>query len=492
MKKSTIKTVLLLMAVALLTPINVFAEGANAPAEKQSSPAIELGVPFNDNMVLQRGIKVPVWGSSLPGATVKVSFNGQNKAATADEKGNWRILLDPMKAVSLKSVNETPVGKSMTISSVKGNNKAVAEITNIVIGDVWVCAGQSNMAGRMKRAGHPKNYPPNSVNDAKYPGLRFITFPKNKWQVCSPETAVSISRISFFFARRVQRETLVPMGLMITAVGGSNIESWLNQPPYPTGNHYTNLLKPWVGYGLGGAIWYQGESNEKDQRGYQPKLESLIRGWRKAWNQGDFPVHYVQLPGIGSSSLENPAGGEGRAEIRQAYFNTLALPNTGLAVTIDVGAKGEHPPNKYNTSDRLARSVLQKVYGFKEITSCPLYTKHLIEGKVVRITFDNNAAKGLMVAKKEGFLPPQPTPEAKLQWLSIQAMDGSWHWAEGTIDGSDLLVSSPEVKQPQAVRYAYTQHPNGNLLYNKDGMPVGPFSTGGYGPKSESKPKKKK
>jgi sialate O-acetylesterase len=308
--------------------------------------------------------------------------------------------------------------------------------------------------------------------------------------VCSPETAVWISRVSFFFARRVQRDALVPMGLIVTAVGGSNIESWLNQPPYTTGGNYTRLLSPFVGYGVRGAIWYQGESNEGDRRGYQPKLQSLITGWRKAWDQPvsdagtpgrDFPLHFVQLPGIGASSLDNPAGGDGRAEIRQACFETLAVKNTGMAVTIDVGAPGEHPPNKFDTGVRLARSVLQKVYGFEDLSSCPLYTKHVIDGNTVRVSFDN-AKSGLIVAKKEGFLPPVPTPKAAVQWLSMQAKDGGWHWADGKIDGSDLIVSCKEVKEPTAVRYAYTQHPCGNLLYNKDGLPVGPFSTCGYGP----------
>ena len=153
-----------------------------------------------------------------------------------------------------------------------------------------------------------------------------------------------------------------------------------------------------------------------------------------------------------------------------------------MAVTIDVGAPGEHPPNKYDTGERLARSVLQKVYGFKSISACPLYAKHVIEGSSIRVSFDNNAQNGQMVAAKEGFPPPVPTPDAAIQWLSIQGKDGTWHWADGRIDGSELIVSSKDVAEPIAVRYAYTQQPNGKLLYNKDGQPVGPFSTIGYGP----------
>jgi sialate O-acetylesterase len=252
--------------------------------------AIELGMPFTDHAVLQQKIKLPVWGTSLPGAKVTVRFNGQSQSTPADGNGKWRVLLDPMDAVKLKSVTDCPAGKTMTIVCEKDGKKAAKEIKDLILCDVWLCAGQSNMAGRMKRAGHPKNYPANSVNNAKYPALRLLAIPKDQWLVCNPETAVWFSRIAFFFARRVQHEALVPMGVMVTAVGGSNIESWLNQSPYPTGGHYTNLLQPVVGYGIRGAIWYQGESNEKDRRGYQPKLESLITGWRKVWGQGDFPV----------------------------------------------------------------------------------------------------------------------------------------------------------------------------------------------------------
>jgi len=466
--------------------------GVSAAPADAAAPAValqaQLGAPFRDNAVLQQKIKVPIWGTSLPGARVTVSFDGQTKSGEADENGDWRVLLDPMDAVRLKSVNEAPCGKSMTITCEKDGKQAVTELKNLVVGDVWLCAGQSNMAGRMKRAGHPKNYPTNSVNNANYPALRHFRAAEDTWHVCNPETVVWISRVAFFFARRAQRDALIPMGLIVTAVGGSKIESWLNQEPYATGGNYTRLLQPHVGYGIRGAIWYQGESNEGDRRGYAPKLKSLITGWRKAWGQGDFPVYYVQLPGIGKSSLDTPAGGDGRAEIRQSCVDTLAVKNTGLVVTIDIGAPGEHPPNKYDIGDRLARKILQDLYGFKELTACPLYKSHKVEGPAIRVSFTDDAKPGLMVAIKDGFAPPTPTPDAKIQWLSIQAKDGSWHWADGRIDPSTssglaadtLLVTSEDVKEPIAVRYAYTAQPNGHILYNKDGMPVGPFTTCGY------------
>ena len=436
----------------------------------------DLPETFADNAVFQQGMPYPIFGSVRAGAEIIVSFNGQTKTTKADDKGNWKVLLDPLTATKLKSVNEVPKGHKLTIVSKIDGKEETVEFKNIVIGEVWLCAGQSNMAGRIK-TNKTRHYPENTLELAKYPGLRQLK--GGQWEICSPETAPNFSKVTFFFSRRVYQGVLIPVGVITRAVGGSNIESWLNQKPYETGGNYVKLITPLIGYGLGGAIWYQGESNEKDKREYHPKLKSLITGWRKVWGQGDFPVHYVQLPGLRNSTKDNPAGGDGRAEIRRAYVETLAVKNTGLAVTIDIGTPGEHPPNKYDTGDRLARSVLNKVYEMKEVTACPLYKEHIVEGDKVRIKF-TDVPKGLMVAKKEWFPLPTPTPDKKIDWLSIQDKSGEWFWADAKIDGSDLIVFSEKVKEPIAVRYAYTAQPLGHLLYNKDGMPVGPFSTCGY------------
>jgi sialate O-acetylesterase len=447
---------------------------ASARAEDTATDAaqeITLGAPFGDHAVLQQKIPLPVWGTAMPGANVTVAFDAQVKTTMADAEGRWRVVLDPMTAVTLASVNEVPVGKTMTVTCEKEGRKTVREIRDLLLGDVWLCAGQSNMAGKMRHSPAEK---------ADYPALRQWVAPETgPWLVCTPETVPEFKRVCFYFARRLQSGALVPVGIINAAVGGSNIESWLNQKPFVTGGNYVKFIEPLVGFGLRGVVWYQGESNEKDKRAYLPKLTSLISGWRAAWKQGDFPVYFVQLPGIGTSTTDNPAGGDGRAEIRQACVDALAIPNTGLAVTIDVGALKEHPPNKLDTGIRLAHAALHHTYGLKEVPVSPLYKSHKIEGSAVRVSF-HNAPQGLMVAVKEGTLPPKPLPEAKPQWLSLQDKDGSWHWADGRIEGGDLLASSDQVKEPVAVRYAYTQHPCGNLLYNKEGMPVSPFTTNGY------------
>lgn len=489
-------TRLLLIVFAICTVRSVLAEGAD---HATPDPVLEIqcGWPFQDNAILQQKIPLPVWGTSLPGAGITVKFGAQTKTTVTGADGKWCVVLDPLSATKLKSVNDSPEGMTMTITSEKDGAKGGKEIRNILVGEVWLCSGQSNMAGQMglKSGGLVSA---DAMGKDNYPALRqMISRKSSPWIICTPETVQKFKKVCYFFASRLQRDILVPVGVINAAVGGSKIETWLNQEPFGRGGNYTNSIDPLVGFGLRGVIWYQGESNENDRRGYQPKLTSLITGWRSAWNQpdskeadgprGEFSVYFVQLPGIGSSPTNNPAGGDGRAEIRQAYVETLAITNTGLAVTIDVGALGEHPPNKYDTGVRLARLALHNDYGFKDLAVCPLYKSHKIEGPSagsgqgsIRISFDH-AQGGLMVAKKEGLLPPKPTPDAKLQWLSIQGKDGTWHWADGKIEGSELVVSCKDVKEPIAVRYAYTQHPTGNLLYNNEGQPVGPFTTCGYG-----------
>ncbi len=471
----------------------MFAESEDINPEVVHTLAPRLAAPFGDNAVLQQKVKLPVWGTSFPDAKVTVEFDGQVKTAKVDDDGNWRVEMDPMDAPRLKSVNDSVDGKTMRITCELGDEKEVLEISNLIIGDVWICSGQSNMAGRMKTS-RSRHWPTNTTELANYPALRRQAADGEAWTICSPETVQWFGKVSFFFARRLQQDALVPIGLIRKAVGGSSIESWLNKEPYETGGNYSKLMAPHVGYGIKGVIWYQGESNANDKRGYEPKLRALITGWREAWGMGDVPFYSVQLPGIGRSETNNPAMGDGRAEIRQSRVEVLDMKNTGLAVTIDIGTPGEHPPNKYDTGDRLARAVLRNVYGFNETPTSPLYKQHKVEGEKVRVSFDF-AESGLMLAQKQGpldFKLPKPTPDAKLGWLSVQDADGTWYWAEGVIDGSDLIVSSPEVKNPTAVRYAYTDHPVGPLLYSKDGMPVGPFSTIGYGPAPAPEEGKKK
>jgi len=432
---------------------------------------------FGDNAVFQQSMPIPVWGWSLPQAKVEVTFDKQSKSTVAGSDGAWRVVLDPLPADKLTSVNEAPAGRSLTIATSHGGENASKTFSNILIGEVWLCSGQSNMAGPLRRG----PYPPGTIEQANYPALRNL---RESWDVSTPEVVGRFARLPFCFARELQRELMVPIGIITAAQNGSSIESWLppqsSKPDDMGGGNFIAQITPLAGYAMRGTIWYQGEANVKDGRDYLPKMQALINGWRALWKQGDFPFYFVQLAGIGESPTDQPAGGDGRAEIRNAQLEALAIKNTGMAVTIDIGDRKEHPINKYDIALRLSRWALHRDYGRKDLVpSGPLYKSHQIEGNKIRVSF-HHAQNGLMLAKKEGYNPPVPIPDATMPWLSIQAKDGTWHWAEGKLDGSDLIVSNKDVKDPVSVRYAYTIYPFGCNLSNKDGLPASPFTTCGY------------
>lgn len=469
--------------VSLALLVGSLAAAETPMVVSNSTPVLELsprlGMPFADNAIFQQLKPIPVWGWSLPGAAVTVAFDSQKKSATAGADGRWQVTLDALLADKLASVNDAPAGRTLTITTQFGGKSASTSVTNILIGEVWLCSGQSNMGGPLRM----NPYPPGTIEQANFPTMRKLE--DGAWVICTPATAGKFFRVAFCFARELQSKILVPVGLLPAAVGGTSIESWTVVPPptnqmHPRYRHYESKIAPLAGFALCGCLWYQGEGNEKDGRKYFPKMKALVEGWREVWQQGDFPFYFVQIASIGASPTNQPAGGDGRAEIRNAQLQALALPNTGMAVTIDIGAVKEHPLNKYDVGLRLARWALHRDYGFKDLVpSGPLYKSIAIEGRTIRVKFDY-AQNGLMLAKKDGYLPPVPTPDAPMPWLSVQAKDGTWHWADGKIDGADLLVSAKDVSEPVAVRYAYTQYPVGCNLYNKDGLPASPFSSNGY------------
>ncbi len=488
MTQKTQAKMVLAILVGMIACVTPGAVAEDAPVEKPAKSAIELGAPFGDNAILQQGVRIPVWGASKPGTKVTVTFARQTKTAVAKTDGRWRVTLDPMPAMKLSSVNKAPDGQSLVVVGELDGKKTTKTLRNILIGEVWLCSGQSNMAGRFGRDPYPRG----SLAKADYPALRRLE--GGEWIISTPKTSGRFSRVGFCFARRVQREIMVPVGVLIAATGGSPIESWMRMVPEalqdpkrkrPAGKprritNYESKIAPLVGYAMRGALWYQGEGNAGDGREYFLKMQSMIGDWRKSWGQGQFPFYFVQIASIGSSPKDKPAGGDGRARIRNAQLEAMTIKNTGMVVAIDVGAVREHPLNKYDVGIRLSRWALHRDYGQKKLVpSGPIYKSCRIEGTVIRISFDY-AGNGLMLASKASYVPVKPTPGAKMPWLSIQDKDGKWHWAEGKLDGSELIVFSKDVKEPIAVRYAYTQYPIGCNLYNTDGLPASPFSTCGY------------
>lgn len=498
---------------------------------------VKLPSIFGDNMVLQQGMPVRVWGWAGQGENVTVSLLDQNKTTTVDQHGKWIVTLDAMKA------SKTPL-----TMKVKGKNELV--IKNILIGEVWLCSGQSNMAWPLNRTLNAKE----EASKAKYPEIRHIQFPavdkpdpqkdiQAKWKVCSPKTVGGFSAVAYYFARELYEKLDVPIGLVNSSWGGTKIEPWLcakgirmipeltdlrakvdswdtrtelgrkvqteymvkvrewlklteqalkenkkaPRPPKPimAGKMFyrsveptiifNGMIAPIVGYTIRGAIWYQGESNYSD-RGltYLYKKKALIKGWRKIWGQGDFPFYFTQLANY-RSDRKTPRGSDGYSGIRNVQRQCLTIPKTGMAVTIDIGETGNvHPGNKQDVGDRLARWALADTYGKNIIPSGPLYKKHIIEGNKIRVFFDY-VGDGLMIGKKKGLDPVKEVKNGKLQRFAIAGKDNQWYWADAEIDGDTIILSSEKVSQPVSISYAHSANPLGCNLYNKNGLPASPF-----------------
>ncbi|HBC89696.1 MAG TPA: sialate O-acetylesterase [Lentisphaeria bacterium] len=497
---------------------------------------------FSDNLVLQRDVPVPVWGTADAGEKVTVKIGETEASAVADEKGKWMVKLPAMK------MNSVP--QEMMIA---GKNPIT--LKNVLIGDVWICSGQSNMEMALGGCNAKED-----VDSANFPNIRRIKFdhrtayqPENdvprKWDVCTPQSAPGFTAVGFYFARKVQKETGVPIGLIDNNWGGTRIEPWIApcgfemeksllgmsdelkkveqsyradlaksldsfekwipearkalasntavpaQPPMP-GNPkssspsaiYNGQICPIVPFAIKGALWYQGESNGGEGDEYYAKTRALIGGWRKIFEVGDFPFYFVQLANFQQPN-DNPQGGDGWARLRMAQLKSLQIPNTGMAVAIelaDANNPGDiHPKNKFDVGERLALWALAKDYGKKDLVySGPLYKSMKVEDNKIRLEFDS-VGSGLMVGKKEGRKPTVEDKDGKLKRFAIAGEDKKWVWADAVIEPSTssgqaantVVVSSPEVPKPVAVRYAFTMNPAGCNLYNKEGLPASPFRT---------------
>jgi sialate O-acetylesterase len=236
------------------------------------------------------------------------------------------------------------------------------------------------------------------------------------------------------------------------------------------------MIHPLAPFAMRGAIWYQGESNGGEGESYYHKTQALVNGWRQLFNP-DLAFYWVQLANFQNPN-ESAEGGDGWARIREAQRKSLNIKHTGMAVIIDIGEAGDiHPRNKQDVGSRLAVWALHQTYGMKDIVpSGPLYKGQKVEGNSIRLSFDN-VGSGLVVGKKEGLAPLLIVKDGKLERFAIAGADKKWHLAEATIDGSDVIVKSPDVKEPVAVRYAYSMNPTGANLYNIEGIPASPFRT---------------
>jgi sialate O-acetylesterase len=462
-----------------MTRTGLFAAVAALLLSLPAAARAEVRLPsiFTSHMVLQHGKPTRIWGWAGAGEKVTVEFARQTVEAQADDAGKWRAELAALE----------PSAESRTLK-VTGPESAI-ELTDVLVGSVWVCSGQSNMEWSVTASLNAQE----EISGANYPNIRLITVPKvsapepadnfeGAWAACTPETVPGFSAVAYFFGCELQRRHDMPVGLINAPWGGQPAEYFTPASAFEadpslkeTSDHphaqnvmktpsvlYNGMIAPLVPLAIDGVIWYQGESNVPMGRQYRKLFPAMIEGWRREFGQGDFPFLFVQIApwnygGIGDWPRE------GCPLVQEAQLMTLRLPNTGMVVTQDIGNVADiHPANKQEVGRRLALWACQYVYGDELVASGPIYKGHAIDGNKVVITFDH--ASGLKAAGEQ------------VKWLKICGADKTFVDAEGTIVGDTLVVSSPAVAEPVAVRYAFEDIAEGNL-FNAEGLPASPFRT---------------
>ncbi len=482
-----------------------------------STARAEVTLPalLTDHMVIQRGLPAHVWGKAAPAEAVSVSFRGQARSTVADSMGLWSVVLPPSDA-----------GGPFELE-VKGAN--VVTLRDVLVGDVWVASGQSNMDMQLKSVANAQV----EIAAANRPRIRLLhvankvsSFPLDDveakpWAPCTPESVAAFSAVAYFFGRDLQDKLGVPIGLIHTAWGGTPAESWTSmrglssdaslmpvfanwaqisdgmaaakprrekeleawrkaverakaegtpEPGFPwRGNDsgewapaglYNAMIAPLTRLPIRGAIWYQGESNASRERAplYARLFQTMIRDWRHAWGQGDFPFLFVQLANFKAWP------GAAWPELREAQAQTLAVVNTGMAVSIDIGDPVDiHPRNKQDVGARLALAARALAFGEKIEYSGPLFRQATPESGALRVWFDHAAA----LSAKGG----------ELKSFEVAAADRVFVPAQARIESSTVVVSSPTVAAPTYVRYGWSDTPECNL-YNDAGLPASPFRSG--------------
>ncbi len=449
---------------------------------------VRLPALFADNMVLQQGIRVPVWGWANDGEQVTVSFRGQIAKVTA-KNGKWMVKLARLKAGGPDNL------------IVEGKNKI--ELKNVLVGEVWICSGQSNMEWPLDHAHEPAADIANSAN----PSLRLFLVTKAKadeprddvkaqWKPAAPETVPNFSAVAYYFGRDLQKALQVPVGLIGTYWGGSPAEVWMSEdvlsanpdykrdildpyaaairsaqadnsktqrPGWKPAELFNGMIAPLTPYAIKGAIWYQGESNAGRAHQYRTLFADMIRNWRRDWGQGDFTFLAVQLAPF--NPIKAAPAESSWAELREAQLlATKVLPKVGMAVITDVGdEKDIHPRKKQPVGARLALAALGIAYGQKIEYSGPVYKKVNFKADRALLSFDHTHG-GL------------ETRDGELKGFAISGADKKFVWAKAEIQGDKVVVSSPEVVQPAAVRYGWADFPVVNL-WNHAGLPATPFRT---------------
>jgi sialate O-acetylesterase len=487
-----------------------------------SSPFVRADVKphalISENMVLQQGMKVPIWGTADDGEAVTVRFQGQEMHATA-EHGKWRVDLAELKAGG-------PF--EMTIAG-----KNTIHFKNVLVGEVWVCSGQSNMEWPVWLTADADK----AIAAAKNPMIRLLTVPKNpssvpqhdlaaKWDECTPETVRNFSAVGYYFGRDLNSAMRVPVGLIHTSWGGTPAESWTSKPaleaepslkylidkqthalstypddieryandllqykktvvaarlegrdiptmPNPPQNPaknawgsstlYNGMIAPLIPYAIRGATWYQGESNAGRAYEYRTLLQTMIKDWRHDFGEGDFTFLIVQLAPF--MKIDAQPQDSAWAELREAQsLAALTLPKTGVAVITDVGEENDiHPRRKTQVGARLALAARGLAYGENIEYSGPAYSGMDVQGNHATLSF-THLGGGLQVHGDT------------LTGFTIAGKDKKFVNANARIEGDKVVVWSDKVPEPVAVRFGWANYPVVNL-WNVAGLPASPFRT---------------
>jgi len=472
----------------------MLAIGATAQA------AVKLHGLFTDHAVLQREMPIPVWGTADDGEKITATLGDETVTTTA-EKGKWLVKFKPRSA-----------GGEPLVLKVQGKDNSL-EIKDLLIGEVWLCGGQSNMQWAVDQS----ETPPQIKAGANHPNLRLITIqrggkpepaanlpgPKKKvkvkdesgkeiekevegdsfpWVVCSEQTVGGFSAVAYHFGVALQKKLGVPVGLINSNVGGTPAQRWADYeslyavpetkgyvktakdgPTAAGSDLYNAMIAPLAPYALRGAIWYQGESNAGQAERYRTLFPTMIQSWRKTFGQPEMPFLFVQLAPF-KDKTDKPQESDW-AELREAQLMTLSkLSNTGMAVITDVGnEKNIHPTPKQPVGERLALAARGIVYKDKIEYSGPVYESLKIDGDKAVLRF-SHVGQGLEVRGD------------KLTGFTIAGEDKVWHNAEAKIEGDTVVVTSDKVSKPVAVRFGWANFPVVNL-WNKDGLPATPFRT---------------
>jgi sialate O-acetylesterase len=459
-------------------------------AAMPSMAAVKLPALISDHMVLQQRLPARIWGTAAAGEDVTVAFLGQSVAAKADSTGKWQAFLAPMAAGG---------PYDMTINGLT--------VKNVLVGEVWVGSGQSNMVWPVSRSTNSEK----EIAAAKYPSIRFFQVKTavaaapaedvtGSWKECAPENAGAFSGVGYFFARDLHVNKRVPVGFIQSAVGGTPAQAWTSNEalkankmlhwylerwsqfqsgysakpqansaarqlpmgapghPHTPSGLYNGMIAPITPYTIRGITWYQGEANAgpTDNELYRVLFTEMIRDWRKQWSMGAVPFLWVQLASY------NPPGDRFWPLLRDSQTATLDLKNTGQVLAIDVGEpKDIHPKDKLTVGRRMALAARAVAYGENIVYSGPQFRQVSREGGKLRVWFDH-AGSGL--AAREG----------KLTGFKVAGADGKFVEAEAVIEGDTVVVSGGN--EPAAVRYAWENDPKANLV-NREGLPAVPFRT---------------